>query len=264
MIALSLLIAIPCVMWLAQTAMLRRHHLPIRWRLSNRDAPRQVRTVGRIATQAGLVSVIVLYPLSIGAPILGHYAHLYPRDASVMDAVVGALMAIVILVGLFLVWLACGRLEIDVHHERRRWVRRLVLLIPSAAFGAIVEESVFRGVLQFDLVRSGVSPVPSIAIAGAVFAAAHYVRSVKRKWTIFGHLALGVALSAAFAATHNLWLATGIHAGGILVILGARPFIRYRGPAWLTGESIFPFAGVPGVFGLAMLTMIVIMRFWRP
>lgn len=262
MIALSLLIAIPCLMWLAQTAMLRRHHLPIRWRLSNRDAPRQVRTVGRIVTQGSLLLVVVIYPLLIGDSIVGHYARLFPLNDAIWEAIEGALMAILILAGLLLVWLACDRIEIEVHHERRRWIRRLLLLIPSAAFGAVVEESVFRGVLQFDVLRSGATPAQSIAIAGSVFAAAHYVRSVKRKWTVFGHLALGVALSAAFAATHNLWLATGIHAGGIFVILGARPFVRYRGPAWLTGESIFPFAGIPGILGLTMLTLIVVRWYW--
>ncbi|HPF40972.1 MAG TPA: CPBP family intramembrane metalloprotease [Phycisphaerae bacterium] len=264
MIALSLLIAIPCLMWLAQTVMLRRHGLPVRWRLSSRDAPRSVRTVGRVVTQLGLLAVVLLYPALIGESIWTHYAGLFPADGTARGAIDGALLAILILSGLLLIWLACDRIEIDVRHERRRWMRRLLLLIPSAAFGAFVEECVFRGVLQFDLLRTGASPAQSILIAGGLFAAAHYVRSVKRKWTIPGHLALGIVLSAAFVATHNLWLATGIHAGGIFVILGARPFIRYRGPAWLTGESIFPFAGVPGVMGLALLTVIVIWRYGIP
>ncbi|MCA9256163.1 MAG: hypothetical protein KDA33_11025, partial [Phycisphaerales bacterium] len=147
MTALSLLIAIPCLMWLAQTVMLRRHGLPVRWRLTSREAPRSVRTVGRVVTQLGLLAVVLLYPPLIGETIQGHYARLYPADGTVRDAIDGALLAILILSGLLLVWLACNRIDIDIRHERRRWMRRLLLLIPSAAFGAFVEECVFRGVL---------------------------------------------------------------------------------------------------------------------
>lgn len=264
MIALALLITIPILMWFTQTVMLRRCGLPVRWRLSNKDAPRQVRNAGRIVTQLSLVAVVLAYPLLIGVPAWKHYADQFPANETAWRALEGALMAIAILAGLMLVWLACDRIEFEVRHAHRRWIRRLLLLVPSAIFGALVEECVFRGVLQFDLLRSGVAPHTSILIAGSVFAAAHYVRSVKRKWTVFGHLALGIALSSAYAATHQLWLATGIHAGGILIILGVRPFIRYRGPAWLTGESIFPFAGVPGVVGLTLLAWIVTEKFTTP
>ena len=248
-------------MWLAQTAVLYHHGLPIRWRLTHKDAPRQVRTVGRIATPMGLVGAVVAYPLLAGMSIFDHYSSLFPLDETVRHAGLGAMMAILVLVGLFLIWLVFDRIDVEIRHARRRWIRRLLLLIPSAVLGAVVEESVFRGVLQHNLLSAGVSSTPAIIVAGAFFAAAHYVRSVKRKWTLFGHLALGILLSAAFASTQNLWLATGIHAGGILIILGARPFIRYEGPAWLTGESIFPFAGVPGIVGLALLTFIVLNRF---
>lgn len=264
MTAIPLLIAIPILMWVTQSLTLQRCGLPIRWRLSNKDAPRQVRTVGRIVTQISLVSVIIAYPLLIGSPVWKHYESQFPPDATRWQAVQGAAMAILVLAGLLLVWLACERIEIQVRHHAKRWGRRLLLLIPSAIFGAVVEECVFRGIVQFDLARSGLASVPSVLLSGTIFAAAHYVRSAKRKWTVFGHLALGIALATAYAVTHNLWLATGIHAGGIFVILGARPFIRYRGPAWLTGESIFPFAGIPGIVGLVVLTLIILERFAIP
>lgn len=264
MIALALLLMVPLLMWASQTLMLRRVGLPIRWRLSSKDAPRSVRNVGRIVTQVALVALILVYPLAIGQPVWNHFAGQYPPGAGPAQAAAGALMAIVILVGLMLVWLSCDRVEIEVRHARRRWLRRLLLLVPSAVFGAVIEECVFRGVLQFDLLNWGLAPGTAVVVAGFVFAAAHYVRSVKRKWTVFGHVALGITLSAAYAATNDLWLPTGIHAGGIFVILGTRPFIRYRGPAWLTGESIFPFAGIPGVIGLSLLTLVLLENFATP
>lgn len=261
MIGISLLLLVPVVMWIAQSIALRACGLPIRWRLTSRDAPRVVRNTGRAVTQVGLAAVVVGYPLCIGQSVVKHYSALLPLDGTRAQFVQGAVMAIIILTGLMLIWLACERIEFEVRHERRRWMRRLALLIPSALFGAFVEEFVFRGVVQFDLLRSGVNANTSIVFAGSIFAAAHYVRATKRKWTIFGHLALGILLSTAFAVTRNLWLATGIHTGGIFVILGVRPFVRYRGPAWLTGESIFPFAGIAGVLGLALLTWAILQRY---
>lgn len=264
MIALSFLLAIPIVMWLAQSATLRYHQLPLRWQLSSKDAPRSVRIIGRIVTQSALLAVILVYPWLIGESISVHYGALFPQDGTFVHSIQGALLAALILVGLLIIWLAFERIDIEVRQSRRRWIRRLILLVPSAIFGAVVEECVFRGALQYDLARSGASPGLAIAITSIVFAAAHYVRSVKRRWTLFGHLALGILLSTSFATTQNLWLATGIHAGGIFVILGARPFIRYKGPAWLTGASIFPFAGIPGIVGLAILTTIVLTRYANP
>ncbi len=94
-------------------------------------------------------------------------------------------------------------------------------------------------------------------LGALIFAGAHYVRAVKRRWTFPGHVLLGVLLCVAFLRTGSLWLPMGLHAGGIFMIMGIRPFVRYRGPAWLTGASIFPFAGVIGMAGLLLLTAFV-------
>jgi hypothetical protein len=37
--------------------------------------------------------------------------------------------------------------------------------------------------------------------------------------------------------------------------MGVRPFIRYSGPAWLVGASVFPFAGALGVTALLLLIL---------
>ena len=55
-----------------------------------------------------------------------------------------------------------------------------------------------------------------------IFAAAHYVRSVKRYWTFPGHVALGALLCAAFYWTGNVWLSFGVHAGGVLVLMAVQ------------------------------------------
>ena len=92
-------------------------------------------------------------------------------------------------------------------------------------------------------------------IGTVIFAAAHYVRSVKRYWTFPGHVALGALLCAAFYWTGNVWLSFGVHAGGVLVLMAVRPVVRYTGPAWLVGASIFPYAGAVGIAALVLLTV---------
>jgi membrane protease YdiL (CAAX protease family) len=266
-IALILIAMVPVVMWVGQTASLKRHGLPVRWRIDARDAPVSVRTTGRIITQVSLLAVIVVYPLFLRRSPLDYYGSLLPASRAVQQLAEGLAASVLALCLLFVVWLATGRLEVELHQSRRRWMRRLVLLIPTALFGAFVEELLFRGVVMADLLRWGpnVEHKPlAVALAVLVFAGAHYVRSVKRHWTIGGHIMLGLLLCTAFLLTGSLWLAIGLHAGGILMIMGTRPFFVYRGPAWLTGASIFPFAGVVGMAGLGVLTAFVAARYGAP
>ncbi len=264
MIALLLLAAVPIVMWAVQTVQLRRAGLPIRWRIDADGAPKNIRTGGRIVTQVSLLAVIVIYPLTRGEGIVGYYRSLLPGGPVMLQFVHGAAVVTLFLCVLFSVWLGTQRLEIDVHHSRKKWIRRLVLLLPTALFGAFVEELLFRGVLLADLLRSTMISVPSAIMIGVlIFAVAHYVRAVKRRWTFPGHVMLGLLLCIAFVRTRTLWLPAGLHAGGILMIMGFRPFVRYRGPAWITGASIFPFAGVVGIAGLALLTAFV-NRYYGP
>ncbi|MCG8408074.1 MAG: CPBP family intramembrane metalloprotease [Phycisphaerales bacterium] len=258
MIALLLISLIPILMWTVQTIQLRHYGLPIRWRIDAGDAPRPVRNVGRAVTQVALVSVILCYPILRGQSIQHYYASLLPPTRSVLLCVHGAAASMLFLCVLYLVWIMTDRLRVSVHQSRRRWVRRLILLLPTAVFGAFVEELLFRGVVMADFLHTDwVSPEAAVAVATLVFAGAHYVRSVKRRWTIFGHLMLGWLLCVAFLQTKTLWLAIGLHAGGIMMIMGTRPFFRYRGPAWVTGASIFPFAGVVGIAGLGILTAFI-------
>lgn len=259
MTALLLLAFAPVAMWLVQSALLKRCGMPIRWRLDADGAPSVVRTGGRIATQVILLAIIIGYPMLKGRSPLEYYGSLLPlADGS--SFIFGAAASSLFLCVLFLAWIASDLLRVEVHHSRRKWIRRLALLPATALFGAFVEELLFRGVVMNDIMQSIVfseTPWFAIAISTLVFTVAHYVRAVKRRWTVGGHLALGVLLSVAFLRTRTLWLPAGLHAGGILLIMGIRPFVRYRGPAWLIGASIFPFAGVAGIIGLVMMTAYV-------
>ncbi|HVP11099.1 MAG TPA: CPBP family intramembrane glutamic endopeptidase [Phycisphaerae bacterium] len=261
MIALLLLLSVPIIMWLMQTALLRLYGLPVRWAIDMDGVPKPARTTSRAVTQLCLAAAIVLYPLLRGESIVGYYAGLLPiRSAGLF--LQGAAVSVLFLCLLFGAWLAADQLEIDIHQSRKRWMRRLILLLPTTLLGAFVEEFLFRGVLLADLLRSfPQSTAFAVAIGVVIFAVAHYVRRVKRRWTFPGHLMLGLLLCVAFVRTQTLWLPAGLHAGGILIIMGMRPFLRYRGPGWLIGASTFPFAGIVGLAGLAMLTAFVVRHY---
>jgi membrane protease YdiL (CAAX protease family) len=261
MTALLLLLSVPAIMWISQTVLLWRQGAPIRGAIDHGDMPAAVRTVARLVTQLALLGVILVYPLLRHESIIKYYGDLVPVNLA-PQAICGLAASTLLLSLLYLAWVLTDQLQIDVHQSRRKWTRRLVLLVPTAAFGAFVEELLFRGVLLGDLLRDMPhSPWPAIGIGTAVFAVAHYVRRTKRRWTFPGHLMLGLLLCVAFVRTGSLWLPVGLHAGGILLIMGTRPFVRYRGPAWLTGASTFPFAGVVGLLGLTVLTAFVIGRY---
>lgn len=257
MTALVLIAGVPVVMWVVQTAALRACGLPMRWRIDTHEAPKLVRLAGRLATQSGIVGVLVAYPILLGHSPGEYYRRLAPWDAeSVTTALHGLAAAVLFLCALYLAWLAADCVRFEIRRSASRLTRHLVTLPLMAAFGATVEELLFRGVVVADLLRWVSMPV-AVMLGAAAFAGAHYVRSVKRRWTFPGHVLLGVLLCVAFVRTGDLWLAAGLHAGGILVIMGLRPFIRYTGPQWLTGVSIYPYAGAAGVVGLTILTAFV-------
>lgn len=259
MIALPMLLVIPVVMWTVQTALLRAHALPIRWRIDAGGAPPVVRTAGRILTPALLILSAAMYPLLRGIDLFEYYGALLPLNGAIRDAASGAAATTLFLCVLYQIWLLTGQMRIAPSINHRRVIRRCAMAPLTAIFGSVVEEILFRGVVMADLMRiDALGAAGPIAASAFIFAAAHYVRSAKRHWTIAGHLILGLFLSVAFWKTGNLWLAIGLHAGGILMIMGTRPILKYRGPAWLTGASIYPYAGVVGALGLLMMTMMMI------
>ena len=60
----------------------------------------------------------------------------------------------------------------------------------------------------------------------------------------------------AYLKTGDLWLAMGIHSGGVFGIQLHRLFVtRYRGPAWAIGTRDFP---ISGAFGIAIMALCTI------
>ncbi|MEE8170509.1 MAG: CPBP family intramembrane glutamic endopeptidase [Phycisphaerae bacterium] len=259
-LAVACLFAVVPVLWIGQTLLLRMAGLPVRWRLDARDGPEFVRRGSRALTYASLGGVIVIYPILRGESPGRYYAELLPAGAAVAPAVHGFAVAVLYLALLYLAWWLAGNVTFSVRHPPRKLAKRLAVLPLTAVLGAGVEELLFRGVLLRSLLES-FSASLAVPLGALIFAAAHYVRPVKRRWTFPGHVMLGLCLCLAFVWTNALWLPFGVHAGGILVIMAARPFVRYEGPAWLTGASVFPYAGVVGVAALALMTTVLWLRY---
>jgi len=260
MIALGLLLLVPLVMWGGQAALLLAAGERVRWRISPAAIPRRFKRVNRLITNAALAGAVLAYPPLVGRGVIEYYAALFPLDATTRQALWGLSASTLYLALLYLAWSAAGQVQFRIRHEPRKLIRRIAGVPFTTVLAATVEELLFRGVLLADLLRW--LPAPAAIVLGAlVFAAAHYVRSVKRYWTFPGHVGLGLLFCVAFLCTGTLWLSTGLHAGGILMLMGVRPFVRYTGPSWLVGVSIFPYAGAIGLVALALLTWNVWMRF---
>lgn len=254
MLALLLLALVPLVMWLGQSALLLYAGLPLRLRISAADLPRPLKRVNRAVTYVAFAGVMLSYPMLRGRAPLAYYAGFLPLGHRPLEMLYGAAAAILYLTLLYLAWTLTDNVHFRTRHSTGRLVRRLAGVPPTAVFVAVLEELLFRSILLASLLHSFPARV-ALPIGVAAFAGAHYVRSVKRHWTFPGHLALGALFCAAFYWTGALWLSIGLHAGGVLVLMGVRPFIRYTGPSWLVGASIFPYAGAVGIVALVLLTV---------
>ncbi|MBN1345768.1 MAG: CPBP family intramembrane metalloprotease [Phycisphaerae bacterium] len=253
MLAIGLLAAAGLIIWLGQSALLLISGRRVGLRVSSSGLSKTGKQVGRVIVNASIAGVVVTYPLLRGQGLVAYYGGLLPADHRAMQCLSGFSIAIFYLSLMYVGWVATDNLRFSVRHKVSRVVRRLAVVPLAAVFGAFAEELLFRGVVMADLLDT-FGAVPAAVGGSLLFAGAHYIRRVKRYWTFPGHVMLGVLLCTAFLWTGTLWLPMGLHAGGIFLTLGTRPFVRYNGPAWLVGASIFPYAGLAGVSALVMLT----------
>lgn len=136
-------------------------------------------------------------------------------------------------------------------------------LLPALTFfllGALVEELMFRGVL-FRLIERLTGTWIALALSALLFGAIHIANPHA---TLFSSLAIaleaGILLALAYVLTRSLWFAIGIHWGWNLFegpIFGTQVsggqftasvmHARMQGPAWLTGGSFGPEAGIVAI-----------------
>jgi membrane protease YdiL (CAAX protease family) len=260
MLALALLAGVLAVMWVTQSLSLLRAGRSIQLTIDHADLPRGLQRVNRTVTNLAFAGALLTYPLLRGESPLAYYSGFFPLGDRPHELAVGVSAALIYLGLLYAAWLLTDNIYLRPIADAGRLARRLAAVPFSAAIGAGVEELLFRAMLLAGLLE-WLPVVPAVAMGTVIFAGAHYVRRVKRYWTFPGHLALGMTLCVAFACTQALWLPLGLHAGGILIIMGLRPLVRYVGPPWLVGASIFPYAGITGVVGLTVLTLNMVLLY---
>jgi membrane protease YdiL (CAAX protease family) len=256
--ALLLLLAVPIAMWGGQSIVLLSMGQAIRWRISPRDVPTRVKRINRVVTYLAFIAVLAVFPLLHGSNALAYYPQFFPAGQRYIDGLIGLGLSVLYLGVLYGVWWTLGMVTFERRDPPRRLARRLAAVPMTAALAALFEELLFRAVLLDDLLDE-LPTWAAVALGALTFAAAHYVRSVKRYWTFPGHVVLGVLLCVAYVWTEALWLPIGLHAGGVLVLMGVRPIIQYTGPTWVVGESVYPYAGVMGIG--ALLAMIIHLSF---
>lgn len=252
MLAPVILTAVMLVMWGAHALLLRREGRPVTLRMDALALTPASQKVYRAVTNVVLIAALLLYPVLRGQWPREYYAAFFPGGRFLLELPQGFVLSIIYLGLLYLAWLISDNIHIRQTGGAGRSAKRLLKLPLIAGAGALMEELIFRGVLLAGVLEV-LPPVGAVMFAAVSFAMAHYVRPVKRYWTFWGHLVLGLTLCVAFACTRALWLPLGLHAGGIFTIMGLRPFVRYTGPGWLVGASIFPYAGLAGLLGLSLL-----------
>lgn len=90
---------------------------------------------------------------------------------------------------------------------------RLGLVTISFLFGAMVEESMFRG-YPFQRLMESAGPVAAILILSPLFAAAHFSNPANgglMSWEFFNTAAVGALFAVAYLRTSSLWMPFGMH-----------------------------------------------------
>lgn len=259
MLALVLIILVPVLMYSSRFILRLAARRPSGGAGSPADMNVPSQNINRAITYAAISIVLVAYPIIRGVSPIRYYLDFFP----ILDwhqFFHGLCISMLYLAALYLGWVVTDNVRFEIRHRFPRIMKRLLIAPFSAFFGALLEELLFRAMLMAGLLETFSTPI-ALAIGTLVFAVAHYIRKVKRRWTFAGHLGLGLLLCTAFVCTRSLWLSTSLHAGGILLIMSFRPFLRYTGPRWLVGASIFPYAGLTGIVALLLLTLNVWLSF---
>jgi hypothetical protein len=244
-------------LWLVQTLVLWAVGAEriLAWPLRHDSESAVVRWTLKIALQGVLAALLILPPWLTGESPLRYHAERWPAIHWLLPPATAAvtlfLLTAVLLFNCRLGWVTLT--------PSKRWPAMLSKLARASLTPlplAIMEETVFRGVILEQMVRSLSDDVAGRCLAltasSALFASVHFLREQKRVLLpAVGLFMLGWTLGLGYLVTgHALWLPVAFHAAGVWFIQATRPFSTYRGPAWLIGYRSYP---ICGVLGLAVL-----------
>lgn len=254
------------VQWAVQSLVMWRVGLPLTAPLRYQTEVAAVRWTGRLSIQALWLLVLIAFPYAIGDDPVAYFSSALSVPSGVLVPI-AFLVTVLVLGGGYLTEIAAGWVrfspQLDATTRRRKLFRRFLSPLPVA----LLEESVFRGVLLEQLRRAlpdgATGAVAAVVVSSAVFSAVHFIRPLHheiRAWrAAMGLFAVGLVLGTAFvAAGGQLWLPIAIHAGGILITEVARLYVRYEASPTLIGYSTFPHCGLIGLASLSLLMAVIL------
>lgn len=215
------------------------------------NAGKVARVILKVLLLGTLVGCLAFFPLAVGVEPAAYFGPmLRPEGAGRFWQ--GSLVALGLAAPILLLWIHWGWLEYGLACPREKLPRRIAQRIVGCVAVVALEEPFFRGILLPQLIAP-LGVAAGVVASAAIFSAAHFLRRHKERWTFWGLFVLGIQLAVATLVTGDLWLAMGLHSGGVLGIQLHRLFItRYRGPAWAMGTRDFP---ICGAFGIALMVL---------
>jgi hypothetical protein len=247
-------------LWLVQTLVLwavGAEHV-LAWPLRHQSESAVVRWTLKLTLQGVLLALLLLPPWLTGESPLRYHAERWPTiDWRLPPATAG--VTLLLLTAVLLLNCRVGWVTLAAH---KRWSATLTKMVRASLTPlplAVMEETVFRGVILEQLLRTLSDDVGgrclAIAASAALFAAVHFLREQKRVMLpALGLFTMGLTLGVTYVMNgHGLWLPVAFHAAGVWFIQLTRAFASYRGPAWLIGYRSYP---ICGVLGLAVLWLL--------
>ncbi len=185
----------------------------------------------------------------------------FPRKNAARDFALGLLIGALLFCAVIAELALTGHYHIDAVHVTADLAVAALLFLPGAA----IEELLFRGVL-FRLLEEWSGTWIALAVSATLFGLAHLAnRGATAESALAIALEAGVLLGLAYIAARNLWLPIGLHfawnfcEGPIFgttvsghAVLTSAVTAHLDGPAWLTGGTFGPEAGI-----VAILTCLV-------
>lgn len=147
------------------------------------------------------------------------------------------------------------------------WAATLLTSLAFFAMAAAAEEAIFRG-YPFQVLVKAAGVWPALGAGAALFAWGHVANDNASPLGLANILLAGVMLGVAYLRTRSLWFATGVHVGwnwamsfGLDLPVSGYLFDTplydgvASGPAWWTGGTFGPEAGLPVTLAMAGATV---------
>ena len=220
----------------------------------------------KVMVQVGWLIIIVGYPLLIGQDPSVFYGQAFRLPPPTAAMIILSTACIAGFALIYTLYTATGAIELSLLYSKKKTWRRVIACLITPIPLALMEETVFRGVLLHALLYSlngAWGPTAAVIASSAVFSSVHFVRrrNSKRKPALqpaIGLFFVGVVLGTAYVADNqSLWLPVALHAAGILAVELPRSFVTYKAsPKWI-GYRSFPHSGPLGIAHMIGLTALV-------